>query len=125
MANWTQPKEVTDAELAFGGDMTKLLPPWSDLPPDAADNWHRSGPDFKWQDIINQWMHRGFPEGTKFIGKEGVSAEKAHRHISAIMVSWSPKHEHKIAGCAWLAEKWFVDVVQPKPSQDVNTDKTV
>lgn len=39
--------------------------------------------------------------------KEGVNAGDATAAISAILVSFKPNHEHKIAGTGFLISEWF------------------
>ncbi len=45
----------------------------------------------------------------RLIAVEGVNFKDAHAHIKVIPGSFEPKHEHKIAGCAYLASMWFVE----------------
>lgn len=40
--------------------------------------------------------------------REGVNLGKATMAIGAILSSFAPKHEHKIAGCGFLLDQWFV-----------------
>lgn len=58
-----------------------------------------------WKVIIN-----GLKEYA--VAVKGVDFKQAHAHISVILGSFEPKHEHKhehkIAGCAYLASMWFV-----------------
>lgn len=39
-----------------------------------------------------------------------IGTQKVHRHISACLGSYEPKHEHKIAGVAYLLSLWFEPV---------------
>jgi hypothetical protein len=43
----------------------------------------------------------------KLIPKEGIDPDAAWRHVSTIIGSWEPKHEHKEAAAAWLLARWF------------------
>ena len=54
-----------------------------------------------WKVIIN-----GLKEYA--VAVKGVDFKQAHAHISVILGSFEPKHEHKIAGCAYLESMWFV-----------------
>jgi hypothetical protein len=104
-----RPAIVTDADMAFGGDMHKLMPEYSDIPKEFKD-FNSTHPMVK---LIEKWFFMGLAEGTKFIEREGINSKNALRHIRAIMVSFQPKHEHKIASCAYLLDKWFSSVIEP------------
>jgi hypothetical protein len=104
-ADWSQPKDVDGAALAFGGPMQKLLPPWDEIP---AEFRQLGGTE--WNRIVGRWFFRGLPDGTEWNAKEGVDTQRALRHLGAIMSSWEPKHEHKEAGVAYLMSLWFHSV---------------
>jgi len=55
-------------------------------------------------------------EGIELEPKEGIDPYKSGRHIMAIMRSYAPKHEHKIAACAYLMSRFFgyVNIADPK-----------
>jgi len=107
-----EPQEVTDVELAFGGRIKELLPPYEDLP----EEFQRFKTD--WNRIISKWFFDGLPKNTNFIAKDGINAEKALRHIAAVLRSFEPKHEHKEAGCAYLLSLWFKEVKLPNVDKD-------
>ncbi|RKN75023.1 hypothetical protein [Paenibacillus ginsengarvi] len=96
-------QEVTDLNLAFGGDMKKLLPPYNEIPQEFRSE--RS----KWNKVVSDWFYYGL-KNAEWNPKEGVETQKALRHVKAIMGSWEPKHEHKEAGCAYLLSEFFHDV---------------
>lgn len=98
------PKELSDVERAFGGKMSELLPEWGEIPESFRDMNDRS----KWSQLVSDWFYCGL-KGMKLAPKEGIDANKAIRHIKAILASWEPKHEHKFAGCAYLMSLWFDD----------------
>lgn len=58
----------------------------------------------------NQWVSKWFFNGLKeyAVAVNGVNFKQAHAHINVILGSFEPKHEHKIARCAYLASMWFV-----------------
>jgi len=103
------PKEVSDLDLAFPGDILEqgLLPAWEDVPEEFKEN--SSWPNF---------VSRLFFEGGEWPAvKDGVDGIKAKRHVKACLGSFQPKHEHKIAGVAWLMSQWFEEpACQEKPS---------
>jgi len=96
------PADVSGLDLAFGGDMKKLLPPMNEIPEEFQDG------RTKWNDLISGWFFRGLTK-LELAPREGVDKQKALRHVKAIMVSWEPKHEHKEAGCAYLMSQFFED----------------
>ena len=112
------PKDVGNLEMAFGGDMGKLLPSMKDIPAE----FYMFG-TAKECEIISEWFFEGLPKETKFIPKNGIDEKIALRHIIAILKSWEPKHEHKMAACAYLLNLWFEDIrFQEKKSNDITID---
>lgn len=97
-----KPQEVSQAELAFGGDMAKLLPLYTQIP----DEFKRGGG--KWNKLASTWFFRGI-KNVVWTPKPGIDEGMALRHIKAILSSWEPKHEHKEAGVAYLLSLWFDD----------------
>lgn len=96
---WATPQVTTGLDMAFGGDMQKLLPPIKDIPAKLPEKW------LKFQ---HDWFFKGVnPVGLKPC--EGVDRSAAIRHLRAIQMSWEPKHEHKEAAVAYLASRWFTD----------------
>lgn len=98
--NKFMPVEVTNVELAFGGDINKLLPTYEEIPEEF-----KSGHN-EWCRLVSTWFFRGL-KSFDCIPKEDIEKKKAMAHISAILKSFEPKHEHKEAGCAYLLSLWF------------------
>lgn len=96
-------QEVSDIELAFGGNVDKLMPAYDSIPQEFKRG------STKWNKVFSQWFFSGLT-GARWTPKEGVDKGKALRHVAAIMASFSPKHEHKEAACAFLMSQWFEDV---------------
>ena len=90
---WCKPKTVQDAHLAFGGDISDLMPPYEDV-----EQYGHSPAN----EVTSHWFFHGLPPDTQFMPREGVDAVEAIRHIKAILRSWEPKHEHKEAGVSFL-----------------------
>ena len=93
-----KPAKVNQAEIAFGGDMDKLMPKIHTIPDEYE------GKD-KWESWQSDWFFSGLK--ARPTPKEGIDIEDAMRHLSAIQGSWEPKHEHKQAAVAYLASQWF------------------
>lgn len=100
MKKWNKPQEVNGVNLAFGGDMKKLLPPMHEIP----EEFQRLRTD--WNELISKWFFRGL-KSFDCVPKEGIDRGTALKHIGAILRSWEPSHEHKEAGCAYLLSLWF------------------
>lgn len=96
------PMEVTGLDLAFGGDMKKLLPQMDDIPEEFRK---RSS---KWNELIGQWFFKGLKK-LEVNPREGVDRSKALAHVKACLSSFEPKHEHKVVGCAYLMSQFFED----------------
>ena len=96
------PCDVSGLDIAFGGDISRLLPPYADIP-DAFKHG-----DTKWNRLFAQWFYSGVSH-LVMTPKPGIDQAKALRHICAVMVSFEPKHEHKEAGIAVLLNEWFAD----------------
>jgi hypothetical protein len=100
--------EITGADRVFG--KVDHLPPYAEIPKEFKD-WNDES---KWNVIISRWFFQGLPKDTRFYPKPGVDPKAALAAIGAIMASFAPKHEHKVAGCAYLLSEWFDDVKVPK-----------
>jgi len=97
---FSKPTPVNDVDLAFGGRMRDLLPAYDSLPEEYRRERDKFSPH------VNRWFGLGI-KVSEFKAKEGIDANAAWRHLREIMGSWDPKHEHKIAGVAWLMSQWF------------------
>lgn len=104
---WSQPVEVSDAQVAFPANLERLLPPMNEIPEELR---YRSGT--AWNRIVGRWFFTGLRG--RFVWKEGIDGEAAMRHLRACMGSWEPKHEHKEAGVAYLLSLW-ADRFEPLP----------
>jgi hypothetical protein len=100
---WAYPMEVSDVDIAFGGRTNELLPPVEDIP---EEFWKGHT---KWNKLIDDVFYGRNLNG-EIYEKEGIDVHSAARHIKAILASFQPKHEHKMAGCAYLASRFFSDV---------------
>lgn len=98
-----KPEKVTDVDIAFGGNINKLLPLMEDIPEEF-----RKGHS-KWNKVVRDWFFNGL-KNSQWIPKEEIDPNDAIRHVQAVMGSFQPKHEHKEAGCAFLLSQFFEDV---------------
>lgn len=101
--NWSLPQSVTDVDLAFGGQIEKLLPVESEIPEEfwnEESKWWRLASDIFYNRELSCEIHE----------KEGIDPVLAVRHLRAIYVSYQIRFEHKIAGCAFLLNQFFEDI---------------
>lgn len=96
-----QPIEVTPIDIAFGGKAMQILPAYKDIP----EEFKRSGS--KWEKFVSKWFYEGLHEKNYPTARHGVNLSQAMMNIQACLASYEPKHEHKIAGAAYLASQWF------------------
>lgn len=96
-----RPVPVSDVLLAFPADLSNLLPDWDEIPDEFKDSYN------DWQRFANHWFGRGLASTVEFWCKEGIDGDTAVRHLRAILGSYQPKHEHKLAGVAYLCSLWF------------------
>lgn len=97
-------QEVTDAEMIFGAKVEHLMPAYKDIPAE----FKKVGAS-KWERVADRWFARGL-KGVEFVHKSNVDLTQALRHLTTIMNSYEPKHEHKIAAVAYLMSLWFEDI---------------
>jgi hypothetical protein len=100
---------LSEIDVAFGS--VKHMPKYEDIP----ESFRRYHGDVH-VDAIESWFYHGgtieAPDTLKlksgsFKARTGVDFSGALRAIKAILGSFEPKHEHKIAGCAFLLSEWF------------------
>lgn len=107
------PMEIDAATLAFPASVSHLMPAYKEIP----QEFYRSRS--KWNALVTDWFFCGLEE-LKLKPKPGIDEQKALRHISAIMRSFEPKHEHKEAACAYLMSLWFEDATWKRAQKAVD-----
>lgn len=98
------PQGVSDLELAFPTHVSRLMPAWDVISPEFKS--HRN--------IYVDWADGMFfgessqrVKDCSFCIADGIDNELACRHINAILGSFEPSHEHKIAAIAFLLSCWY------------------
>lgn len=97
--DWSQPQQVSDVLLAFPANVTgTLLPPIEVIPGEFRTHAHplcqlASSLFFEGGGITWNW-------------NDGIDGVSGVRHLQAVLRSFEPKHEHKIAGVAYLLSRW-------------------
>ena len=93
---------ISDLDLAFPAQVKHLMPKSADIPPEFSDHGN------VWNRLVSDWFYSGL-SSLDLTPKEGVDKSSALRHIRAIMGSFEPKHEDKMASCAFLLSEWFTN----------------
>jgi hypothetical protein len=98
------PHPVSRVDMAFGGNMADLMPDVTTIPPEF-NMMSRN----RWVQLVDGWFFNGLTvEAIEALEpKEGIDGNAALGHVMAIMRSFEPKHEDKIAACAYLMGRWF------------------
>jgi hypothetical protein len=89
---------LTKADLVFPTNVDGMIPPHREIP-EYPRRQH-------FEDLAQTWFFSGL-KNLKSKPRQGVNETQALAHISYVLRSWEPKHEHKIAGVAFLINEWF------------------
>jgi len=89
-------------DINEGTSIHTLIPEFDYIPEEFEK------PGNKWHKAALTWFFAGMNKD-KFREKSGVDKEKALSHLSVLIDDWSLKHNHKIAGAAFLMSLWFED----------------
>lgn len=122
------PQVVDPADYAFPALIGFLSPDPADIPDEF---WHggSSPRGVTWNGFMRAWFFGSLPKDAGFWLRDGVDGELALRHLSTILRSFEPKHEHKEAMVAYLASLWFYAVVKDEqvlfgePPKEGNKEK--
>jgi len=109
LKRWAKPTRVDGPAAAFGADgaaLTRLLPPMSVIPEAFRDERD------PWCAVAQRWFFSGLTAGT-LRALDGIDQTAALSHLAAVLRSFAPKHEHKMAGAAWLMSQWFHPATAP------------
>jgi hypothetical protein len=101
-----KPKDVDVVDVSFGAtgeDLTRLMIPYEDIPKEFTNQ------NNKFVIIVNKWFFDGLRDADT-TPKDGIDVKNALNHLRAIMASFEPKHEHKVACIAYLLSEWFEDI---------------
>lgn len=98
-----KPEALSALDVAFPASVLRLMPKYDEIPREFKNG------STKWSRLVSDWFFRG----VRIIDakpKEGIDRTAALRHVSAIMGSFEPQHEHKEASAAYLLSEWFDDL---------------
>lgn len=105
MSKWDKPVDMSLMDSAFG-KMGLLLPRWEEIPEEFKSFGGTGTVAKKWIKVVDDVFFRGI-KIVEAIPKNGIDKKVAIRHLTSILHSWEPKHEHKTAGVAYLMSLWF------------------
>lgn len=92
-----QAASITRLEMAFG--TTKLLPPVEAIPASFLCSTGEAKP---YLDLVNALFYGLTLPAGEIELKDGLSAETLRECVLAHLRSFEPKHEHKMAGVAYM-----------------------
>jgi hypothetical protein len=103
-----KPVDLNKATIAFPANALEFMPKWEDIPREFKS-------ENSWTLFVSSWFH-GEVDVKKhgFLLVEGIDGEKAFQHLSAVLRSYAPKHEHKIAAAGYLLSKWVTKIIPPE-----------
>jgi hypothetical protein len=96
--------DLNNLEIAFPYKVSHLMPTYEDIPSEFK-RWSN-----KWNRLAQYLFSKGLSKEAQVVQKSGVDVEKAFNQIQAILSSFEPSHEHKLAGVAFLLNEWFEDI---------------
>lgn len=103
------PQVISDALLAFPGEVRHLMPAYSTIP----ETFRSLGPNTEWGQFVSHWLFLGNPFSKWDLHlNPDIDGKLAIRHLRAILGSYQPKHEHKEAAVAWLLSRWFSSITR-------------
>lgn len=91
-------KGITRADIAFAASVDGMLPAYREIPAYPTRR--------HFEELAQTWFFHGL-KNLKTKARAGVNETQALAHISYVLRSWEPKHEHKISGVAFLINEWF------------------
>jgi len=98
-----KPVVLTDNDVVWGDKALDLLPEYDNIPQEFKNG------NTKWNKLFNDWFFNGI-KVIAYYPKSGINREDAMREIQCIMKSFSPKHEHKEAGIAYMLSEFFDNI---------------
>jgi len=94
------PKPVSDLDVMMGAtSVAEILPAAAEFQP-----FYKS----KFADVVTGLFFNG-GSTREWEAKDGVDRDQALRHFKAVLKSFTPSHEVKIAACAFMLSEWFVE----------------
>lgn len=100
-STWAKPKVVDQVTYAFPADVVgSYLPALSEIPDEFKQE------DNEYYKLAQHAFLNNVSIKAEAL-KEDVDENTANRHLSAVLRSFEPKHEHKLSGVAYLLQNWL------------------
>jgi hypothetical protein len=93
------PAATTRLEVAFGSDN---IPKRCDVPEPFRSEYNRN----EWCEVAKKLFFRG-GDISGWVAVDGVDRAAAIDHFRAVLGSFEPSHERKMAVCGWFLSMWF------------------
>jgi hypothetical protein len=113
--DWSKPQEIDRISQAFPASVIgKLLPLEKDIP---APYWENNHP---MAEVVSHWFYFGLNPKAELELKAGVDGHVMMQHLTTCLRSFEPKHQHKIAGVAFLLDQWISSITNWKNEKAVD-----
>ena len=89
---------------SYAPNVEQLMPPAEDIPDEFGNDSHI------WVEFVREWFYSGLNKDLVLYPVETIDPDLAFKHVAHILSSWEPKHEYKMAACAYLMSLWFESV---------------
>jgi hypothetical protein len=108
--------QVSDVDVVFPARGPELTPPYDEIP----DEFKRNAPEVR----LFYGIFSGKPPKLGLKPREGVDGAMALKVLQVVMGTYGTKHEHKVAGWAFLCREWFELTPQKGESSDERPDES-
>jgi hypothetical protein len=100
------PENINNLDIAFGN--IDHMPSYDTVP-----DQYKVLQGNPYVDLVKKWFYDGLDDLSILEPKDGINKVLALAAIRSVLCSYEPKHEHKMAACAYMLSEWF-----KKPSID-------
>lgn len=118
--DFSQPQEVSEVELAFPANVSRLMPEYKDIPEEFS---MYSGTSIFCK-LQSKWFFEGLQPEDIPPAKAGIDQTKALNHLTCIQRSYEPSHQHKCAAVSYLMSLWFEEPKEVRPIKFKNLMKS-
>jgi len=98
---WKAPESMSDLDIAFGA-RAKDIPSEAEIP---SEFFKHSNP---FSELARALFFKGSKEVPSWQTREGIDRTQALGHVKAVLGSFEPSHERKMAAVGWMLYSWFI-----------------
>lgn len=116
---WLRPMKIDNKDVVFGpiGKIEEYMPKWTELPEDFR---RERGDAKKWINIVDDLFFYGAKDIRCTVKDPTIEQRDIIRHISMLLSSFEPSHEHKTSAVAYLLSLWCDDITYTTtPKKDI------